>query len=220
MWFRRKLCQNSLAQLAVLFASDKIHLPDWQFYFLLAQAICQWNMWSCIAEIAVYMISVIVKPLSTGAVYAQVMGFVLTVPADELAPDGAKSSACPVLTAKLMFLKFLWLLMVQKCSCSCTMAADLELGLAGNTVASESTPAGCCLVEMFYWGTLWQDRRGWGAAGRPGLCQESELVVGEEPCSAACLALPLKTVSCHDANFVITGGTGCHEDSLWCHQWW
>ena len=27
--------------------------------------------------------------------------------------------------------------------------------------------------------------------------------------------------SLHDANFVITGGTtGCHSNSLWCHQWW
>ena len=27
--------------------------------------------------------------------------------------------------------------------------------------------------------------------------------------------------SCHNANFVITGGTGgCHYDNLWCHQWW
>ena len=30
--------------------------------------------------------------------------------------------------------------------------------------------------------------------------------------------LELKT--CHDANFVIIGGTGiCHKDNLWCHQW-
>ena len=29
----------------------------------------------------------------------------------------------------------------------------------------------------------------------------------------------LKTKSCHDANFVITGGTaGCHYDNLQCHQ--
>ena len=30
----------------------------------------------------------------------------------------------------------------------------------------------------------------------------------------------LKNKSCHDANFVITGGTaGCY-DNLQCHQWW
>ena len=34
-------------------------------------------------------------------------------------------------------------------------------------------------------------------------------------------AWPLKTENCHDANFVITGGTGgCHYDNLQCHQWW
>ena len=33
--------------------------------------------------------------------------------------------------------------------------------------------------------------------------------------------LSAKANSCHDANFVITGGTkGCHHDNLWCHQWW
>ena len=31
----------------------------------------------------------------------------------------------------------------------------------------------------------------------------------------------VKTKSCHDANFVIIGGTtGCRYDNLWCHQWW
>ena len=31
----------------------------------------------------------------------------------------------------------------------------------------------------------------------------------------------LKTVNCHDANFVITGGiVGCRYDNLRCHQWW
>ena len=30
----------------------------------------------------------------------------------------------------------------------------------------------------------------------------------------------MKTESCHDANFVITGDTaGCHNDNLRCHQW-
>ena len=30
----------------------------------------------------------------------------------------------------------------------------------------------------------------------------------------------METKSCHNANFVITGGTtGCHNN-LWCHQWW
>ena len=30
-----------------------------------------------------------------------------------------------------------------------------------------------------------------------------------------------ETVSHHDANFVITGGTGgCQNDNLQCHQWW
>ena len=28
-------------------------------------------------------------------------------------------------------------------------------------------------------------------------------------------------LSCHDANFVVTGSnTGCHNDNLWCCQWW
>ena len=31
---------------------------------------------------------------------------------------------------------------------------------------------------------------------------------------------PLKKQSCHDANFVVTGGTGgCCYDNLWCHPW-
>ena len=30
-----------------------------------------------------------------------------------------------------------------------------------------------------------------------------------------------KTESCHDANFIIIGDIrGCHNDNLWCHQWW
>ena len=30
----------------------------------------------------------------------------------------------------------------------------------------------------------------------------------------------MKTVSCHNANSVITGGTGdCHYNNLWCHEW-
>ena len=32
---------------------------------------------------------------------------------------------------------------------------------------------------------------------------------------------PLKTQSCHDAAFVVTGGiTGSCYDNQWCHQWW
>ena len=35
------------------------------------------------------------------------------------------------------------------------------------------------------------------------------------------LPLSLKTKSCHNANIVITAGTGgCHYDNLRCHQWW
>ena len=35
------------------------------------------------------------------------------------------------------------------------------------------------------------------------------------------LRAALKTEGCHDANFVITGGTwGCHYDNLQCHQRW
>ena len=33
--------------------------------------------------------------------------------------------------------------------------------------------------------------------------------------------IPLKLKSCHDANFVNIGSTrGCHDDNLWCCQWW
>ena len=33
--------------------------------------------------------------------------------------------------------------------------------------------------------------------------------------------IPMSSASCHNANFVITGGTGgCHKDNLQCHQWW
>ena len=40
-------------------------------------------------------------------------------------------------------------------------------------------------------------------------------------CSGAEAMITLKTKSCHNAHFAVTGdSTGCHNNTLWYHRWW
>ena len=37
----------------------------------------------------------------------------------------------------------------------------------------------------------------------------------------SCMCYTQKAEGGHDADFVVTGSTtGCHNDNLWCYQWW
>ena len=61
-------------------------------------------------------------------------------------------------------------------------------------------------------------RRAWGASN---IYQQDQAWIHPQSSeSSKVLRFPLKTKSCHNANFVITGGTiGCHNNNLQCPQW-